>query len=220
MDIRTDSENIDTSEKFCCNNETEDILSEPVNSNSRRKISFNRLSVVIGVIAIAVFVFGVYIAYTMFSCPRVSECRHLVNNFQVACNELDLRKIGNCIDPSTRSILYIYDENGATIEDIFGQLESFIRQEGGEEYQSFLNDYKILVDYINDYGYKIYGPDFQISDLVKTISITPTDYGMIDNPRTVTCRIIVSGIEHYVDVKIWKEYGEVYIDLESLLDFL
>lgn len=159
----------------------------------------------ISAIIIVVFLISSFLYYSIFMCPRISECKELISELQTACNDLDMLKAADCLDPNARSILYLSAKNNVTIEELMNRISGLEDQRMAEDVNQYTDLYR-----------EIFGSSFQLSDLIETISITPISYGMPDNPRTVRCRIVTGGVSKYVDLWIWKENGDIYIDFESI----
>ncbi len=168
-------------------------------TNKKRKKRKNPGRAVLGIlipILIGIVIIGaIYFAYSSVTGPRRSECTELLNDFEKACNKLDMNDMAECLEPSLCNKIKaaILVTTVITKQDINDLLGLAIEAIGS--------------GFIPDTG----DTTLEISDILKTISIDPVRYGFPGRTRVVKCKVSIAGITEYVNFTIKKENGDVYI---------
>lgn len=148
----------------------------------RKKISGMILVIIIGFLLVG------GIAGSILG-PGRWACQNIIEEFQVACNDLNVSEIISCMKPSMTNNLVKF---GAAIagEDILNQILELLS--GGLDV--------IGVD-----------SDVDIRTLFQTIQLEPKQYGFPAKVRCVKCKASFAGISQYINVYITKYCGDVYI---------
>ena len=152
------------------------------------------LAGIVGVIAVFVLV-GVILGF-IFS-PTRGQCRRTIQNFQSACNTLNVQDLLNCMDPDNMVIQGLKIANiGVTTltnqdtSDLLTQLLSF--GTGGSS--------QITTE-----------TGMDLTTIFKMMVITPRRFGFPGRTRKVQCRVSISGIQTFMNIYLVKRDGEAYI---------
>ena len=149
---------------------------------------------VLGTVAVmAAIIIGVYLLFSVITGPSRKQCKTLMADFQYACNEVDLSRIADCLEPSLatkiKAAIVIGDLTGQDIDDLL----------------------KMAVNTLGS-GFMPKDSTAEITDVFKTITIEPVKYGLPGKKRVVRCRCSIMGVEQYLNFTVKKVHGSCYID--------
>ena len=176
---------------------------EPVASPGRHKKSKGRTDtgrMIMNGLIIAIAIVGILLIYSAvmsFVGPSRSQCKELVNDIQRGCNELDVKRLVNCLNPDIKS----------TVMPLIV----------GGELLTGTNLQNILRTILRALGLDSFSDDNYESSL-QNIIITPNRYGIPFVTRKVRCKVSIIGTTHHVVFTIKKHDGEAYLDKVVVLD--
>lgn len=159
-------------------------------ARTKAKTRRNRAHLIPAIVLILVLITGGGTIYISFKSPSREESRKVIEQFQVACNELKITEIVRCMEPSLRDSLVV---QGAAIlgdeilEEVLDTLGSGIGLISGEE-------------------------DMDLTEVFETLKLEPKKYGWPRRTRCVKCKASFVGITKSVKIYVRKEDGEVYIE--------
>lgn len=178
-------------------NDTEDSGEKP---RPKKRLLQTLVNTLVPILVIIAIIGAVFFGYASITGPRKGECKEVLNNFERACNKLDLNEMADCLEPSLcnkikAAILVTEVITNQDVNDLAGLIV-----EG------------IGAGFIPDTG----DTTLEVSDILKTISIEPVKYGFPGKTRVVKCRVSVAGITEYVNFTMKKADGDVFIAKAAL----
>lgn len=170
---------------------TGEIMSKNKEKKSKTGIGKKILLVLI------VIIVGINVR-SILKSPGRAECREIITEFQTACNDLDVKGIVNCLNPSIANPLRVALFAG---EVVTSRNSSEMLEE--------------ILDAVGGAGFFGLGSDLDLQSAFQSLKLTPEKYGLPKSVREIKCKadFEVEGLEfqYYVTIAIGRSHGEVYI---------
>ena len=166
----------------------EEVVSTPKRSKKSSVGAGKIIAVILLIVVIGTGVAGFVIS------PSRGQCNDIIDQFQVACNNMDITGMVSCMKPSLVTTI-------ATVGSLAGNavfssetVSEFISSFVGGNYSSVSSETGMKAD-----------------EMFKNIRLEPKKYGFPSKTRKVRCKASFGAISAFVDIYVTKVYGDPYI---------